>query len=286
MGDAMSYQHITRVHSEVLEALARYKFLTTDMLLCLNIMTDRGNLNRELKRMREFKKPLIHTIGFGVHPKMGKLSSFHTLTLHGVEMLTNGMHYEEEDIKYLKGTASVFHRDYFHREAMIYFQMLLDDWCRVHGHQVVFFDTYFDPVGNSKKDKNLTSRTKISIEGNRSLYADGLFELYSLDGKPSYFAIEMYRGKDTGRVMQQLRSYVKALAHGSINDKYGWKKAVRVLLVFEHQANLEAVLNQVSKDRLFENMRELFLFKTYEEIFEVDKMGFWVGGNKEVSQLL
>lgn len=281
----MSFQHITNVHLQVLEHLSRYKFLTTGHLLLLQVMTDRGNLNRELKKLRSFKKPLIHTITFGVHPKLGKLESFHTLSSHGVEALKEVLHLEDDEIKYLKGTSSIFTRDYFHREAMIYFQILLDVWCMDHQCEVRFFDTYFDTVGNANKDKNLHSKTKIEIEGSKALYADGLLQIQSPDDE-HYFAMEMYRGKDTGRVMLQLSSYVKAFSQGAINKKYGWKKGVRLLLVFESKANLESVLEQVSTDPMFQHMKHLFLFKTYEEVLQPGQLGFWVNGGKEVVGLV
>ena len=277
----MDYTFLTQVHTRVLEALARYKFLTTGQMLWLGIMTDRANLNRELKKLRDRKKPLLTTISFGVDPRIGKLENFHTLTLHGVSYLREQMQLPLEEIKHLKGTSTVFHRDYFHRLSTINFMIALDLWSIDQMKEITFFDSYFDTTGNANKDKNLVSKTRIDIPGQKSLYADGIFTLSSPEGN-LLFAVEVYRGKDTARVMQQLRLYAYALGSGAINEKYDYGQAIRVLLIFDQPGNMEAVLEQLATDPFFEHVRPYFLLKAYQDILDPDLLSFWVSGERKV----
>ena len=277
----MDYTFLTQVHTRVLEALARYKFLTTGQMLWLGIMTDRANLNRELKKLRDRKKPLLTTISFGVDPRIGKLENFHTLTLHGVSYLREQMQLPLEEIKHLKGTSTVFHRDYFHRLSTINFMIALDLWSMDQMKEITFFDSYFDTTGNANRDKNLVSKTRIDIPGQKSLYADGIFTLSSPEGN-LLFAVEVYRGKDTARVLQQLRLYAYALGSGAINDKYDYGQAIRVLLIFDQPGNMEAVLEQLATDPFFEHVRPYFLLKAYQDILDPDLLSFWVSGERKV----
>ena len=263
----MEYTFLTQVHTCILEALARYKFLTTGQLLWLGIMTDRANLNREIKKLRDRKKPLLATISFGVDPRVGKLENFHTLTLHGVAYLREQLQLPLDEIKHLKGTSSVFHRDYFHRLSMINFMISLDLWSMDQMKEITFFDSYFDTTGNANRDKNLVSKTRIDIPEHKSLYADGICMLHS-PGQQALYAVEMYRGKDTARVLQQLRLYAHALASGAINEKYDHGQAVRVLLIFDQQSNMESVLEQLATDPFFEHVRPYFLLKAYQDILD------------------
>ena len=63
-------QLFSPTQQKILEALARFGYLTVDQLLHLGIGSERGYLNKMLYNLRtHFEKPLVHSNQFGVHPK-------------------------------------------------------------------------------------------------------------------------------------------------------------------------------------------------------------------------
>lgn len=78
--------------------------------------------------------------------------------------------------------------------------------------------------------------------------------------------MEAYRGGDTGRVMQQLVWHVVALDHGFPSEKYGLKTAHRVLLVFEGEAALAAVLQRLLLWDSIHEHRQFILCSTIERL--------------------
>ena len=78
--------------------------------------------------------------------------------------------------------------------------------------------------------------------------------------------MEAYRGGDTGRVMQQLVWHVVALDHGLPSEKYGLKTAHRVLVVFEEEAALAAVLQRLLRWDSIHEHRQFILCSTIERL--------------------
>ena len=78
--------------------------------------------------------------------------------------------------------------------------------------------------------------------------------------------MEAYRGGDTGRVMQQLVWHIVALDHGLPSEKYGLKTAHRVLVVFEEEAALAAVLRRLLQWDSIDEHRQFILCSTIERL--------------------
>lgn len=86
-------------------------------------------------------------------------------------------------------------------------------------------------------------------------------------------------------MIQQLRQYVLLLLKVAISQKYGFKRGDRVLLIFEHKTNLEDMLHELHTQLLFSHMKNLFLFKHYDDVMKPELMGFWVSGGREVETI-
>ena len=80
------------------------------------------------------------------------------------------------------------------------------------------------------------------------------------------YCLEMYNGRDTKRVLKQLRQYLQALTLGSPSIKYNFKRGNRVLCVFEFPSIMKSVLGHLEKEQAYQNMKPYFLFKSLEEI--------------------
>lgn len=76
------------LQQEILEALAKFGYLTVDQLLYVGIGSESTYINKLLRNLRtDFEKPLIHSNTFGIHPKLGRLPSVHSLSKQGAKLL-------------------------------------------------------------------------------------------------------------------------------------------------------------------------------------------------------
>ena len=78
---------ISPLETDILEALATFKFLSLGQLLKLGIGTSRNNLSRVTAKLKEAKLALIGCIDFAFHPKWGKLEGIYYLRSKGKKLL-------------------------------------------------------------------------------------------------------------------------------------------------------------------------------------------------------
>lgn len=104
--------------SEILLALARYKFLTTSQI---NVLVPKENawLRKQILDLYNRSKPMIDRVSFGFHPRKGKLENVYFLTKYGQKLLSEVFDLNEDEIKMPVGTGSLFYKDYFHRKNTI-----------------------------------------------------------------------------------------------------------------------------------------------------------------------
>jgi len=260
-------ERLPPTQTKILLELARYKFLTTSQMIRLGVATKRSNLSPHLKRLREGGRPYIARIEFGTHPREGRLEDFYYLKRKAKKALIEDLQIPENKIQLPIGTSTLFYNDYFHRKFTIDCQIATYQAAEEKGWEVVFFERYFDKTGSNRRGDTSRAKTRIDMNDGNYLIADGVFMLQTEVEKELY-CLEMYNGKDTKRVHNQLRQYVQALAGGSPSIKYDHKSAdgsryrgCRVLSVFEYESCMDAVIERVEKDSLFTNMREVFLFE-------------------------
>lgn len=255
---------------KILELLAIYKFLTTNQLLRLGVIKHKPNLVNLLKDLRERQRPLIERIRFPVHAKFGRIQDVYYLTKYGVRFLVEHLNWNLEDIKYPKGTTSFFFRDYFHRLWTIDFHIEYRLWAESKGYEIQFFHYYFDKIGANRTTKKnlprLEALTKIPYNnGENFLLADAI-SMFKTPQRKYLFCLEVYTGKDTKRVINQLEKYTLALAEGQPSLKYNFNKGARVYVIFELQTTLEAVIRRMKENEIFEEFENYFLFKTVNDL--------------------
>lgn len=262
-------QRMPPTQTDMLLALARYKFLTTSQMILLGISKHRSNISKHLKELREGKRPFVGRMEFGTHPKQGRLEDFYYLTPRAKKSLMDGLQMQADEIQLPIGTSTLFNNDYFHRKFTIDCQIATYQMAEQKGWEVLFFERYFDKTGSNRKGGTSRAKTKIDMDDGHYLIADGVFMIEKEEiGDRDLYCFEMYNGKDTKRVHKQLRQYVQAFANGSPSIKYNHRtpdgsryKGSRVLCVFEHASCMEAVVQRIETDPLFAHMRELFLFE-------------------------
>ncbi len=257
---------INNVQTQILLAVARYKYLTVSQLMKIYVGT--GNipyLRKQLKALIDSKKPLIECSVFANFvPKKGRLENVYFLSKYGKRLLMEDLYMEEETIKIPIGKTT-FTKDYFHRKNTIDFQIALYQWSEKSKFEVLFFDTYFDKTGNNRTDKNLRAKTKIDLPDNNYLIPDANFLLNTAEGY-KLFLFEMYNGKDTKRVLDQLRKHAQCIELGSPSEKYNLEIGHGVVALFEFESIEKAVIDRLKNQSYYEDVKDYFLFKNLNNL--------------------
>lgn len=216
----------------------------------------------------------MQSVSFGFVPKIGKVQNINFLTQKGKRLLEEyGL--QENEIRIPIGRSTHFFKDYFHRCYTIDFHIELSKWAESNESSLIFFDTYFDKLGNNRQGKNLRAKTKVDLpEG--YLIPDGVFKLKYADLTNALFLFEMYNGKDTLRTLNQLKKHLYAMESGSVNEKYEFKYGYRVLCVFEEETMMKALMERLQEDRTFKHFKEYFLFKSLEDVRNGNVISGWV----------
>ncbi|MDI1256728.1 MAG: hypothetical protein PSV16_11570 [Flavobacterium sp.] len=273
MNSNATFERITVAQEKILVALATFKFLTTGQLLDLKVMTDRANINKQLGLLRNSFKPLIGSIAFGVHPKLGKLESVHYLTAHGA-LLLQELYGERYYVRYPKGKNGLFQQDYFHRIHTIDVHIAFNRWAMASDMDILFFQTYFDKL-SSGREKGYRAESAILISDKNYLIADALC-LLSAPRREELYAIEMYNGNDTNRVHNSLFAHLQALNNGQPSKQFGLNYGSRVLCVFEFDNYKNLAMKRLSEDKRFASAKSYFLFKSLEELGVDDFFDWWL----------
>jgi len=260
---------ITNIQSNVLEALARYKFLTMSQMLALDIGTVHYQyLWKQVASLRDRGKPLVGCHNFKIpQPRKGKVESMYYLTKEGKRSLVLDLLIPEEEIKMPLG-KTVAYKDYLHRKFTIDFQIVLDKWATQKEYEVPFFDTYFDKTGNNRVGRNLRAKTRISLSDTDYFIPDGAFKVFKPDGSQKLYLFEMYNGKDSARIVRQMHKHAQAMTFRCTHKKYDLdeSKSYKVVLVFQFHSILESVIARVQNDPAFTYVQKYFIFKSNEDL--------------------
>jgi hypothetical protein len=181
----------------------------------------------------------------------------------GANLLADTFQLDPEEVSYEK-VKPPFLQDYYHRVATIDFHIELDIFAKRMKCEVEFFHTYFDTEGANRGTppaNRLRRLTKVKV-GKYHIIPDAIFLLRDPEGKQHLFAVEIYNGFDTKRVVKQLQKHVQAQSEGAISDAYGLALPYRVLLVFDTEEAMQAALKRVKETPDFAEMGSYFAFKS------------------------
>lgn len=251
---------------KIIEALARYKFLTSSQLDFLKILKNKVGLYARLRQLSSGKNAFVKKNSFGIMPGKGKLEDFHFLTEKGKNFLIENLDYSDKNIKIPKGTSSLFQRDYFHRKKTIDFFLYFDRFLLDNQSHIIFLDYYFDKQGNNRSSKNSRAKNRIDIEESGSFLIPDIVTKFRYKNEPYLFFFELHNGKDTKKIMKQLYYHLLVIEEGGGAEKYQMKKSHRVLIVFEFESILKSTIERLSKVSDFEGFEPFFIFKTEKEL--------------------
>lgn len=220
---------LSTAQTNILLALARYKFLTTSQLLKLGISNRKSNLSVMLKPLKESKRPFIGEMEFAFVPSKGRLENFYYLKPKGKKLLLESS-LTNDEVRMPKGRTVMFTQDYFHRKYTIDCHIACDLAAKRNGIQVIAFDRYFDKTGNNRTRKNLQAKTKLEI-GRDYLIADGTL-LIAQNQVSRLFAFELYNDNNTKRICDQISKHIEGIRESSLCKNYNIQKGHRLLAVF------------------------------------------------------
>lgn len=169
---------LTLKQQRIIQALARYKYLTVSQLIRLGVDRHRSNLSTAFNRLTEGKRPLVKVLKFGLMPTKGRVEALYYLTKYGAQLV--------EHAKYPIGRTVTLTSDYFHRVATIDCEITLYSCSEIK--QVHFSHRYFDHTGSNRTgDRTIT--TALPLTGTtKDIIADWVFMIDTALQKELYCA--------------------------------------------------------------------------------------------------
>lgn len=265
-------QYISPIQERILLTLARHRFLTVSQLFDCGV----GKPNRirdALALLRERKLTDKQRFGNiqGVAYK-GTVQDIHFLSNKGANVLEEHGLLTAEEIKYPKSKNTFFRQDYFHRVATINSEISFERWLLENNASKLFCCNYSDKTGsqrNSTQTGTLKSVTRLTFESGSYIEPDIIFG-YQRNEKNYLFCLEIYNGKDTKRVIEQLVKLAEATKESLVAQAFGYQNANRVLCSFEYESNMKAVLERITREPTFQKagIEKFFFFNLHDKVKE------------------
>lgn len=251
-------QSLTPTKTNILLALARYKFLTISQMVELEVATQRSNINTNLTKLKNGKNALVGEIPFPFVPNHGRAETLYFLKSKAKEILIEELFMDETIIKVPKGSTTVFTRDYFHRKYTIGSMIEQDLLAKKESGSILWFDYYFDKL--DKSENGTRAKNKIDLKDGKYMIPDAIFMKENSDGKKELWLFEMFCDTGVKRPYETLLKHREALILGSPTTKYNFDKANRVLCVFENKSVLDNVRNKFLNEPIFKDFTNFFHF--------------------------
>ena len=252
---------LTEKQRIILEALARFKYLTTKQLQMILHSNNRGSINSAIRELKSAKFPLIKSMEFWVVPGKWRLAAVHHLTESGKRLLITKLWIKSEEVLAPKGSSAFFQRDYYHRLATIDFNIRFQQWIWQHGLQLKFFYSYFTKVKHGEQYRAITAIKY----GNQRIEPDGL-GVYKYNEKDVIFIFELHNGNDAKRAIEQIARHYNILVAGLYSIQNQVSSVARVIYLFEQKSCMEKVMKLFMADSRLRQLSDYFLFNHQENI--------------------
>ncbi len=249
---------ISNTQSNMLELIARFKFLTLSQLKPL-IAKSTSYMRAQLASLKT--KGLIGSYNL---EKPIKSESMYYLTEQGKELLLSNAKVFADDIRLVLGVP-FFVRDYSHRKKTIQIHISLYYLLLALGITISDFLCYFDKSGNNRKVGNLEARTKIRLDN--GFFIPDCIMLTKSEAKTTLYLIEVFCDATAARPLEQFYTkHLPAIAQGTPGETYGLAANPFVLSAFESPAIRQKVVQKLQQDNTFTPFTDLFYFATIEEV--------------------
>lgn len=257
---------LSETQHKILDSLLRYRYLSVRQMVHLGIYSSEKKLReRVLSKMKAPPNPIIKAADFGFIAGKGRLPHLYYLTKKGALLLADYHRTGIDSISYPIGSVQ-FSRDYFHRVEFISLHIALRQYAEAKGLNIEFFDAYFDTQGNQRqRNSQLVRATQVQLN-NKTIVPDGNFRLAMQDGKKRLFTLELHKGSDTQKIIQQLENHALIINKDLLREKYHHPFSHYVLSVYDNVDTLKAVQNRFSTSPLLSRRKKHFAFNTSEAV--------------------
>ncbi len=269
---------------QLLRLLNEFQYLTVRQLEVLG-MGKRNTVYKFISRLQKERKPLLRLQKYQIaqsYERPKNVDGFVMMTPYGADALQDFDGLEDNELSYKK-TASPPQDKYFHRRNQVDFQIATALFCEQKKVELVFYHTDYDVSGsnrNSTPENRLRSRTRVML-GDIPFIPDGLFMVRATPKQEYLFALEVYNGYSTKRVLSQLNKHVACIENGIIGREYGVLNkrkeqhpdrpqylGCRVAVVFDSQEAMLSVLKRVTQKIGLMSLEKYFIFNTIDRIKE------------------
>lgn len=263
---------------DILEALARYGYLTPQQIQRLGIYGDKASLYAALRSLKGLG--LASGTAPQSRPGEGRFPGVYALTPKGAEHV--GLALDELVLPLRGARPGGPPLDVEHRTAIVDCHIALDAWAATAGHTVGHFLPDF--ARSTRKGRRATAITT----GSGDYCADALAWLDGADGVRRPLVLEVYRGGVRERPGYLLKKLPEDLRHVATDEVRGWfakgytgkLSALRLLVVTATPALRDVVLAKPPVPEL-PAWRVTYL-KSLDEVAVDFGAGWWrMGGRQE-----
>lgn len=270
---------LTPMAFDILKALARYRYLTTNQIIAMGIAKDRGHLGTVLASLLSTKRRqrpgstkllserLPKEIGefdFGTSAATGRRPRIYWLAKRGASSLE---HIEPELAPVAYPARPVrFAPHYEHHVGCVDFHIALTGWAEKEQQTIEYFRPCFDWLP-TRGDKRPEPATRLHL-AHKNIDADSLFLLRGSDDIRRAFVFEYARGAGTTRVLEKMQHIARGIVDYSLNKTLAFPQedAVRTLFVFEHAQTAELVRSRAATFTPLRDVLPYFFLKTMADI--------------------
>ena len=267
--------NITESQIRVLESLAEFKFLTVAHMQTLGVQSHAQNIRTSVRALE--RSAYIGVRDLGALPTYGRLKKIFYLKNKGKKFLVDHDIMEEESIRIPSEKGrKIVERDYKHRLSVIDAHIALNRWLKnFEDTAIVHRSSYFDQHGSQRNNDTVKHNKVILSEGKKEYIIPDFLAVYRINNNTHAIALEQHNGKDTKKLLKQISAYCTAIENGSISDHLNIQKAVRILVVFEHESIMQATIARLDEVEGIRDFGNHFYFKTgvetnFNEWFDVN----------------
>ena len=260
--------YYTDTQIKILQAIAKYKYMTVSQLDILQILKHKVSLYRVLTKLKSSSKALINYQDFNFNPKIGKLEQLLYLSKYGKNLLVEELGIDEHTIK-APTSNTLINQDYFHRVWTIDFHIYLDIFLKKESGVIYMFDYYFDKAKRLKGAKYTRARNRIDIKVNQKfIIPDAVIKL-RYKTKEYLYLFEQHNSKDSGKIITQILNHCLVIQESGAKEKYKFDRNSRVIIVFEFESTKSAVIKKIKNNQSLQKFKNFFLLKTHTDLKEL-----------------
>ena len=277
----------------ILLALEKYRFLTTQHMIQLGISKNKSSLsNYMVAPLKTGKNPPIkYNYKVTSSPAEGRLHNFYYLTETGAKEVAERMNRNIKDI--IRPISDPrFAHDYFHRFHYISFWIEFEKFFNRKTKEGADITDYYIEKSYHYMDKK---RVSIKIDGNdygssdlvyyikeneddegqkEVIETDGLFLTNNMQDQDVYM-VEVHRSPNTQDILSQIHKRIESMRYQAIYNRFGIEKNGYLLSVSTKESTLKNILNRIQMLPSIQAFEDCVFFTSIERV-KKDFANAWI----------